>query len=165
VVPAGRGALGRGLPARSGTKRPSPWEQKAPLNPHHRTTNNRDFSCAALLAIYISRCDYSRCKLGGALCTHKCVPRGHRSFFELRDAFDYRSVLAWRAFPPAGVLQATPKRRGPSLRARTRTPKGQGGPCIDNRGLDRGGGDVGCWLVSRKTNRIYVEVEVHGLFF
>ena len=31
VVPAGRGALGRGLPARSGTKRPSPWEQKAPL--------------------------------------------------------------------------------------------------------------------------------------
>jgi hypothetical protein len=33
AVPAGRGALGRGLPARSGTKRPSPWEQKAPLVP------------------------------------------------------------------------------------------------------------------------------------
>ena len=38
-LPCGRGrsqlggaALGRGLPARSGTKRPSPWEQKAPLS-------------------------------------------------------------------------------------------------------------------------------------
>lgn len=24
------------------------------LNPHHTTTNNRDFSCAALLAIYMA---------------------------------------------------------------------------------------------------------------
>jgi hypothetical protein len=30
AVPAGRGALGRGPPARSGTERPGPWEQKAP---------------------------------------------------------------------------------------------------------------------------------------
>jgi hypothetical protein len=76
---------------------------------------------------HIWRCDYSRCKLGG-----RCAPTN--AFYAATADFPssgmhwVRSVLAWRAFRPTGVLQNA------KVLACV-----QGGPCPCNRGLDHRG--------------------------
>jgi hypothetical protein len=71
---------------------------------------------------YIWRCEYSRWKLGGR-CAPKNVFHAATAAFSSSGIHWMRSVLAWRAFPLAGVLQNA------KVLACV-----QGGPC--NRGLD-----------------------------